>query len=239
MRFNQNEYAGFYHRQMTEAGYPGKLLPFIMNEIELSSSVLDIGSGTGFFTIPLAETGHKVTAVEPSTEMINIMIANSPLEILSSVQICNTTWEEWAGGVHDAAISVHSLYPMPDIKKAIMKINESAINKILIVRNSSGMKTLSGIIRKKLGIFSNRDLNDEIVSILNEMGAEWKVENIYEERKHSIKSLGEESESILYQLKLDRSFLDKIDSIIKDEINYSAEIPFFNTIYSDNAYIFK
>ena len=131
MRFNQAEYAEYYHKQMIEGGYPGKLLPFILNELEGSSTVIDIGSGTGFFSIPLAEAGHRVTAVEPSAEMINIMKKNVSSEILSSIETCRMYWENWSGELHDAAICVHSLYPMPDIKKAIRLINESAGKKII------------------------------------------------------------------------------------------------------------
>ena len=237
MRFDKVDYAEFYQMQMVEGGYPGKLLPFVMDELKDSSTILDVGSGTGFFSIPLAGAGHSVTAVEPSSVMINIMTKSIPSEIMPLIKICSTTWENWAGDIHDAAISVHSLYPMPDIKKALTLINESARKKIIIVRESSGMKTISGIVREKLGIISNRDLNNEIVFILNELKVNWKVVNIHEERKHIVKSIENETDTILYQLKLEDKFKKNIFDIVKQEIhNISGEI-FFYAIYSDNAYI--
>jgi len=238
MRFNQTDYAQFYHRQMIDGGYPGKLLPFVIKELQDSLTVLDIGSGTGFFTIPLAEAGHRVTAVEPSDVMIDVMMKNFSSVTLSTVEINRTLWENWSGEMHDAAISVHSLYPMPDVKKAVIHINNSAAKKIIIIRDSLNMVTLTGVVREKLGITSNRDLNDEINIILNEIEADWKVVNIYEERKHFIGDIQQEADSILYQLKLDQRFKNDICDVIKKEINTLSDRIFFNTIYSDNAYIF-
>lgn len=237
MRFDHTDFAEFYHKQMVESGYPGKLLPFVLSELKDLQSVLDIGSGTGFFSIPLAEAGHSVTAVEPSSEMINIMKKNTPAEIQSSIKICRTPWENWDGARHDAAISVHSLYPMPDLKKALISINESAARKIIIVRDSAGMRTLSGLVREKLGISSNRDLNSDIRIILNELNADWKSVNIHEERKHAVMDIEHEAEAVLFQLKLDDNCREMVFNAIKPEINNISGVQFFNAIYSDNAYI--
>lgn len=238
MRFNEIEYAEFYHRQMVESGYPGKLLPFVMKELEGSSTIIDIGSGTGFFSIPLAEAGYRITAVEPSVKMINIMKKNSAPEILSSIEVSPTVWESSEAEFHDAAISIHSLYPMKDIKKGITLMNKSALKKIIIVRDTGGMRTLSGLVRVKLGVSSNRDLNNEIIDILNELSVNWRAEKIFEERKHIIRDIGLEADSILYQLKLDESFRSGIIKIMNEEINNINKTSFFNAIYSDNAYIF-
>jgi SAM-dependent methyltransferase len=238
MRFNQIEYAEYYHKQQVEAGYPGKLLPFVMRELEGFLTVLDIGAGTGLFSKPLTEKGYSVTAVEPSAEMINIMQKNLTAENLSSIKICLTPWEDWTGGIHDAAICVHSLYPMSDIKKAVTLMNESARRKIIIIRDTSGMRTLSGIVREKLGLASNRDLNYELSVLLRELSIEWRVENIYEERRHIIKNIHDEADSIIYQLKLDVKFKNDVNDIIKSEIKSDINEEFFCAIYSDNAYIF-
>ena len=238
MRFNQIEYAEYYHKQQVDGGYPGELLPFVINALKGSSTVLDIGAGTGLFSKPLIDNGHIVTAVEPSAEMINIMKRNLTPENLSSIIICPMPWEEWSGEVHDAAICIHSLYPMSDVKKAVTLMNESALKKIIIIRDTSGMKTLSGIVRAKLGIVSNRDLNNEVSEILGEFSAHWHVENIYEERRHIIKNVQEEADSIIYQLKLDSEFKDDVNDIVKSEIKTESGEQFFCAIYSDNAYIF-
>jgi FkbM family methyltransferase len=238
MRFYQSEYAEFYHKQQLETGYPGKLLPFIMDELKSSNSIIDIGAGTGFFTIPLAEAGHKVTSIEPSAEMINIMKRNSASEILSSINICENTWENWRGEFHDAAIAVHSLYSMSDIKKSLNLIKSSAAKKIIIVRDSERMKTISKIVREKCGIFTNMDFNRDIVLFLKDKSIKYSIVNIYEERKHFIDNIPKEADSILYQLRLSERNKNEVIEIIKKEIRTDLAGDYFAAIYSDNAYIF-
>ncbi len=223
---------------MIEAGYPGKLLPFILDALEGSLTVLDIGAGTGFFSIPLAQAGHLVTAVEPSEGMFLIMEKNIPPAIHASIKICRAEWESWNGEFHDAAICVHSLYPMNNLQLAIRMIDNSAAKKILIVRENKLMRTLPGIIRERFGILSNRDLNSEIRAILNEISAEWKVFNICEQREYLIKDIGREVSSIIYQLRLNEDSRDEVCRIADEEINYRGGSCFFDAIYSDNAYIF-
>lgn len=238
MRFNHAEFAEHYHKQMIEAGYPGKLLPFVIDNLEGYGTVLDIGSGTGFFSIPLAGAGHLVTAVEPSEEMSVIMKRNIPSEILPSINICGVSWENWEGKFHDAAMCIHSLYPMDDAALAIKKMNKSAGKKIIIVRDSKMMRTLPGKVREKFGILSNRDLNEDIMSVLDEVSGKWEMINLHEERKYIINDLRLEAASIIYQLKLDKSTSDEVLAILEDELNYKGGNCFFNAIYSDNAYIF-
>jgi len=238
MRFNSSEYAEFYYKQQLDSGYPGKLLPFILDELKDSNTIIDIGSGTGFFSIPLAEAGHKLTSIEPSLEMINIMKRNSGPDALSSINICQSTWEDWRGDFHNAAICIHSLYPMPNIKESLNLIQNSAFKKIIIIRDPVRMKTLSKIVREKLGIFKDMDLNREIKFFLDERSVKYSLANIYEERRHLIKNINQEADSVVYQLKLSESKKGDVMEIIRDEIERSDSGDYFNTIYSDNAYIF-
>jgi len=238
MRFNQSEYAEFYYKQQLEAGYPGKLLPFVIDELKDANTIIDIGSGTGFFSIPLAEAGHRVTSIEPSAEMINIMKRNSGPDVLSSINICQSTWEDWKGEFHDAAICIHSLYPMRNIKESLNLINSSGNKKIIIIRDPARMRTISKVVRVKLGIFKDMDFNREIKFFLDERSIKYSIVNIHEERRHLIKDINQEADSVSYQLKLSESEKKDVIKIIKDEIDTDTSGNYFNTIYSDNAYVF-
>lgn len=232
------DFAKFYDRQQSGSGYPGRLLPFIKGELSDSHTVLDIGSGTGLIAIPLVRAGYTVTAVEVSMEMIRIMGLNTPVELRSSLKVMNIPWENWEGNMHDAAIMVHSLYSMKDIKKAISLMHSSAGKKIIIVRDTLKMKTINGIIRERLGLSRNRDLNNDVIHVLNSLGIRWRSENISEERKYPIDSIQNETESVMYQLTLDDSCRDRVKKIIVDVSNSSGNEIYFNAVFCDNAYIF-
>jgi len=238
MRFNNQDYAEFYDCQQRDAGYPGALLPPVISELEGFRRVIDIGSGTGFFTIPLAGSGHIVTAVEPSREMSDVMKRKCSDDVSARISVVNKKWESWSGETHDAAICVHSIYPMNDPVKAISLMISAAGKRIIIVREASEMKSLSGTVRKILDIELNRDFNPLIVSSLKKFRAEYRFMNVKEEREQVINDIAEESESILYQLKLDSSYRIRISDIVAGLCEKKDGNLIFNAVYSDNIYIF-
>lgn len=238
MRFSNRDYAEFYDRQQRDAGYPGALLPPVISELEGLRRVIDIGSGTGFFAIPLAEAGHMVTAVEPSREMSLVMQGKCSPDVSGRISVVNEKWESWSGEFHDAAICVHSIYPMDDPVKGISLMLASAGKRIIIVREVSGMKSLPGTVRKILDIELNRNFNPLIVSALEGLGAGYRFINVREERDQVIRNIDAEAGAILYQLKLAPSWRGRITEIINSLCERRGGILVFRALYSDNIYVF-
>lgn len=238
MRFKDHDYAEFYDIHQTESGYPGKLLPPVIETLEGCRTVIDIGAGTGFFTIPLLETGHRVTVVEPSEEMSAIILKKCTPGLMNNLSIINDDWENWNGKRHDASICIHSIYPMKERKRAIELMYKYSQRRLIIVREPSEMKTLSGEIRKILGIRLNRDFNDEIISAFNNLKADFVIKKIVEERPHRIQNIELEAESITYQLRLNDSFKKKIEKIIRDLCSKDSMGFYYKAVYSDNIFIF-
>lgn len=50
-------------------GYPPAALDYIMSLVPPAAVIADVGAGTGKFTVPLAERGCKVFAIEPNADM--------------------------------------------------------------------------------------------------------------------------------------------------------------------------
>jgi len=93
-----------------------------------SWSVLDIGSGPGILTVPLARGVRHVTAIEPSRPMISCLKRHLAEENLSNVKIINSRWEDLSEEeveVHDLAIASYSLN-FEDIREALLKMNHLA-----------------------------------------------------------------------------------------------------------------
>ncbi|MGO4533136.1 class I SAM-dependent methyltransferase [Paenibacillus sp. 2TAF8] len=58
------------------------------------ASVLDVGAASGIFTIPFAEKGATVTAVEPSELLVSLMQETIPAELKENITIVPERFEE-------------------------------------------------------------------------------------------------------------------------------------------------
>ncbi len=96
-----------------------------MTGLQAGHRLLEIGSGPGIATLPLAEQGFRVTAVEPSVAGCEIL--RSRCAAYPKVEVANQTFEEWPGEVAAfdgvvAATSFHWVSPelgYPKIDQAL------------------------------------------------------------------------------------------------------------------------
>ena len=238
MKFNNKQFAQYYQKQQKETGYPGKLLPFVMDQLEGCSSVVDIGAGSGFFAIPVADSGRSVTAVEPSEEMAGIMRDLYSGHVSGELTISLANWEDWSGSAHDASICVHSFYTLTDKRLSIDKMINYSSRRIIIIRNSVKMKSITGTVRGELGLTHTPDHNDMLVSLLEESGIKFSVAEITEQRDTIINSLEEEAESIIFRTELGRETKPALIEIIRNNTTASGKKYIFHSLFCDNAYIF-
>jgi SAM-dependent methyltransferase len=107
---NWGEYYDYVYEQ-TFGGYYDALTAETLNVIKQilpDATIIDFGSGTGRLAIPLAEYGHKVTAVEKSAGMVNEFkrkLSNGKAEI----EIHNCSISEYDGVNADLAIALFTV----------------------------------------------------------------------------------------------------------------------------------
>ncbi|WP_324331479.1 class I SAM-dependent methyltransferase [Methanospirillum sp.] len=94
--------------------------------ITRESRILDIGAGPGTLAIPFAQRAGHVTAVEPSTGMVEVMKDQAADLNISNLTILPKRWEDVdissdLAGPFDIIIASYSL-GMPDISGAIDKM---------------------------------------------------------------------------------------------------------------------
>jgi protein-L-isoaspartate O-methyltransferase len=75
--------------------YPSASIEDIMalTELKNSSTILEIGSGTGKATIPFAERGYSIHCLEPGKNLAKVAAEN--LQLFPAVTFENTTFEDW------------------------------------------------------------------------------------------------------------------------------------------------
>ena len=89
------------------------------------ATVLDIGAGTGAWAILLSRSARKVTAIEPSQDMRDILKRNLETEDVKNVEILDGLWPVRGIEHHDFSLSSHSVYGCEDIPGFIGAMSET------------------------------------------------------------------------------------------------------------------
>lgn len=92
--------------------YPAELLDraMVMTELKAGDRLLEIGCGPGIATLPLAQRGFAITAVEPSAA--GCAILRERCAAYPTVDVVNQTFEEWPieADVFDAMVAATSFH---------------------------------------------------------------------------------------------------------------------------------
>jgi SAM-dependent methyltransferase len=90
------------------------------------TSVLDVGAGTGRFSLALAPQAEHITAVEPSAAMMDFLRRDAVDKGLSNISYVQTTWQEAPDNLQaDIVICSHVLYPIRDIEPFLSKLQKA------------------------------------------------------------------------------------------------------------------
>ncbi len=112
-------------------------IPLFLSRLPLESSftVLDIGSGPGTLALPLAEMVKKVTAIDYSEKMLEILQQRAASRNLHNIECVNCSWESDWGSFNipqaDIAIASRSMN-VADLSAAIDKLNRYATRYVFI-----------------------------------------------------------------------------------------------------------
>jgi SAM-dependent methyltransferase len=79
------------------------------------STAMDIGAGPGAWTVLMAQHAREVTAVEPSSAMIEVLQENVAAAGLTNVKVVQASWPHAEVEPHDATLCFHAMYGYPDL----------------------------------------------------------------------------------------------------------------------------
>ena len=107
--------------------------------------VLEIGSGPGTLTIPLAKNVKKIIAVESSETAVDYLKRNLKENRIENVEIINKNWlkinDREIKDRFDLIVCSHFLWQMEDIEKHLKKM-ENTSNKYCVVIQPAGRDSL-------------------------------------------------------------------------------------------------
>lgn len=122
----RNKARGFHANTKRRWAQPDSSQTFIVNWLQAhpGASVLDIGAGTGAWSMLLAQYARLVTAVDPSPAMIEVLEENLAVEGIGNVQIVRGTWPDVAVEPHDMTLCSHAMYGSPDLPAFVRRMME-------------------------------------------------------------------------------------------------------------------
>ena len=88
----------------------------LCSEVSRETTVLDVGAGTGRFTLALAPLVKHITAVEPNAAMLSYLRRDANEQKYTNISLLQTTWQEAPDDLTaDIVICSHVVYPILDI----------------------------------------------------------------------------------------------------------------------------
>lgn len=128
-----------FARSESSTGYVERVLE-IMN-LEPGLTVLDIGSGAGTLTLPLARRVRSVTALDFSPRMLDLLRQGCAREGLANVAPVLGSWEDdWAElgiAACDVALASRSL-TVEDLRSALLKLDRFARRRAFVTAPVGG-----------------------------------------------------------------------------------------------------
>lgn len=90
------------------------------------STVLDIGAGTGRFTVALAPRVAAVTALDPAERMLDVCRRQAAKRGLTNVALVHSKWEDADVEPADVAFSSYVVTLVPDAARFLAKLDAAA-----------------------------------------------------------------------------------------------------------------
>jgi SAM-dependent methyltransferase len=119
--------ASWFHRVTRDATARDPLFLRLGRELPPQATVLDVGAGTGRFTLALAPLVQHITAVEPNAAMLDFLRRDAGEEGIANISFWQTTWQGAPDDLQaDVVICSHVLYAITEIAPFLAKLRNAA-----------------------------------------------------------------------------------------------------------------
>jgi SAM-dependent methyltransferase len=115
-----------YHRSTKDTVARDPLYLKLRDVVTPQTTLLDVGAGTGRFTLALAPQAKHITAVEPSASMLDYLRQDAVEQGITNISYIPTTWQDAPDDLSsDIVICSHVLYPIRDIVPFLTKLQDA------------------------------------------------------------------------------------------------------------------
>lgn len=114
------------------------------------STLLDIGAGTGKWSLLVSPFAKRVTALEPSLAMQDVLKEKIQKDQITNLDIVTATWPEDDVAPHDYILASHSMYGVGDFKSFVNKMNRTAQKACILVMRAPFADSVMAIAARKV-----------------------------------------------------------------------------------------
>ncbi len=172
--------AAWYERWVQNNDYVEQTLARLMPLVHPGDRVLEIGPGTGAFTLALAQAAGEVIAVEPSPGMRQVLEARLAEAGLANVTLVPHRIEEALDALSspfDVALAAHSLYNVKEVDACLRYLTQEVALSVILMGTGYQQEWLSALHQRFRGRNPVAPANyGEFAQVLEEMGITAEVE---------------------------------------------------------------
>src|SRR5438105_13649201 len=116
-----------FHRATKDSAANDPFFLRVRQDVTPETTVLDVGAGTGRFTLALAPLVQHVAAIEPNGRMLDYLLQDLHERGLTNVECLQTTWQDAPDNLSaEIVICSHVVYPIRDIVPFLAKLKAAA-----------------------------------------------------------------------------------------------------------------
>ncbi len=133
-----------FHRATRDTVTSDPLFLMLSDEVTAQTSVLDVGAGTGRFSLALAPHAKQIIAVEPNAAMLDYLRQDANARRLTNITLVQTTWQDAPTDLHaDIVICSHVLYPIRAVVPFLEKLQAATRRTCYIYLRGTHIDALS------------------------------------------------------------------------------------------------
>jgi SAM-dependent methyltransferase len=154
--------------------------PFLLRvrrDATSTTSVLDVGAGTGRHTLALAPHVRRVVAVEPSAAMLGLLQEDVRAQGLTNVETIASGWLDAEVEPADLVLCSHVLYPIADPVAFLRKLEACAKQRVFAYLRVDPLPTDLGLWSEFHGVpLQAQPVHLDLINLLAQIGIAADVE---------------------------------------------------------------
>ncbi len=133
-----------FHRATRANALSDPFYLYLSERVTPQDSLLDVGAGTGRFSLALAPLVRQVTALEPSGAMTHYLRETLEEDGASNITTLQCRWEDAPEELRaDVVICCHVLYPLPEIAPFLIKLHHATQKACYLYLRATHIDTLT------------------------------------------------------------------------------------------------